>query len=319
MPRPLLSFSFTRLAQGVTTTLFVLFAIHAPALAAPKIVTSIRPVQALVYAVMDETGLPEVLLEPGVSPHTFALKPSQAQMLQSADLIFWIGPTLETALEDPLKNLGTNANVVRLIDAPGLNLLNYATDAPEDADGHKHGPVDPHIWLSPTNAMAMIDKIEAELSRLTPGNAEIYAKNAKVAKNRLKLLIKKMDEVLSHTRGIPYMVQHDGFGYIARDFSMNEVGHLQTIPGREPGAKHIAQIREAITSQGVVCLFTEPQFTPALAQRLQEETGIRLGELDALGGALEMSPTLHVRIIQQLALSMDQCLYAKPVDMPAKQ
>ena len=301
-----------------------MFTTHAPALAAPKVMTSIRPVQALVYAVMSEIGLPDVLLEPGVSPHTFALKPSQAQMLQDADIIFWIGPGLETALEEPLQNLGANARHVRLIDAPGLDLIHFdkeeaGHEAEAGHDGHGHGSIDPHIWLSPNNAMAMIDKIEAELSLLTPGNAELYAKNAKVAKNRLKLLAKKMDEVLSHTRTVPYMVTHDGFGYIARDFDMNQVGYLQIIPGREPGAKHIAQIREAIASQGVACLFTEPQFTPALAQRLADETGIRLGELDPLGGALDMSPTLHVRIIQQLALSMDQCLYAKPVDTPAKQ
>lgn len=295
----------------------------AQALAAPKIVASIRPVQALLYAVMGETGMPDVLLEPGSSPHTFALKPSQAQMLQDADLVFWIGPELETMLQSTLEGLSLpNA---KLIEAPGLDLLHFETDdAPGHGNdnGHDHGSVDPHIWLSPKNAMAMIDMIASELSRIAPGNANIYAKNARFAKNRQKLLIKKMDDVLSHTRGVPYMVQHDGFGYLARDFSMNEVGHLQTIPGREPGAMHIAEVRDAIAARGVVCLFTEPQFTPALAQRLQEETGVRLGELDPMGADLEMSPTLHIRIIQQLVLAMDQCLYTKkitPVDTSAPQ
>jgi len=293
--------------------------------AAPKVVTSIRPVQALVYAVMGEVNLPDVLLPPGTSPHAFALKPSQAKMLQNADIVFWIGPGLETSLEGALENLGANARVVRLIDAPGLDLLHYEEDGENDASdehGHEHGSVDPHVWLSPKNAMALIDVIEDELTHLTPGNAAIYAKNAKVAKNRLKLLAKKMDEILSHTRNVPYMVQHDGFGYLARDFAMNEVGHLQTVPGREPGARHVAQIRDAIASKGVVCLFVEPQFTSALAQRLQEETGVRLGELDSMGGELDMSPTLHVRIIQRVVLRMDECLYTKkdtPVDTPAQQ
>lgn len=290
-------------------------------LAAPKVVTSIRPVQALVYAVMGEIGVPELLLEPGASPHAFALKPSQAQMLQDADIVFWIGPGLETALEGPLENLGAGARRVSLIDAPGLELLRYKADD-LSGGGHEHGPADPHVWLSPKNAMTLLDAIQAELSALSPGNAEIYAKNARVAKNRLKLLTRQMNKILAHTRGVPYMVQHDGFGYIARDFAMNEVGHLQTLPGREPGAKHVAQVREAIAKQGVVCLFTEPQFTPALAQRLQEETAVRLGELDPMGGHLDLSPTLHVRIIQQLALNMDQCLFTKkdtPVDTPAKQ
>lgn len=75
----------------------VLFAAPLHAWAAPKVVTSIRPVQALVYAVMGEVGVPGVILEPGASPHAFTLKPSQAQRLQDADIVFWIGPSLEAA------------------------------------------------------------------------------------------------------------------------------------------------------------------------------------------------------------------------------
>lgn len=303
----------------------MLLAIPAHAFAAPKVVTSIRPVQALVYAVTGEANLPDVLLDPGTSPHAFSLKPSQAQMLQGADIVFWIGPGLETALEGPLQSLGSDAHVVSLIDTPGLDLLHIEAtddDAGDDAghhDEHDHGPVDPHVWLSPANAAVLIDRIEAELSRLAPDHAAIYAKNAKVAKNRLKLLTKQMDKLLAHTRGVPYLVQHDGFGYLAREFNLNEVGHLQTLPGREPGAKHVAEMRDTIAKLGVVCIFVEPQFTPALAKRLKEETKVRLGELDPMGSMLDLSPTLHVRIIQQVVLKMDECLFTKPVDATAQQ
>ena len=299
------------LIRKLALVIFCMAPLHA--WAAPKVVTSIRPVQALVYAVTGENSIPDVVLAPGTSPHAFSLKPSQAQRLQDADIVFWIGPALETALQGPLDALGKNAEVVALLDTPGLDLLHL------DDDGHGHGAVDPHVWLSPNNAKILIDRIRDVLIRANPDHSAIYAKNAKVAKNRLKLLTKKMDAFLSHTRDVPYMVQHDGFGYVARDFAMNEVGHLQTVAGREPGAKHVSQVRQVIKDLGVVCLFTEPQFTPALAQRLKEETKIRLGELDPMGGVLELSPTLHVRIIQQLVLSMDQCLYSKKVETPAVQ
>ena len=114
------------------------------------------------------------------------------------------------------------------------------------------------------------------------------------------------------------MVQHDGFGYIARDFGLTEIGYLQTMPGREPGAKHLAAMREVIKSKGVKCLFHEPQFTPALAQNLSRELGVRLGELDPMGTDLTVSPTLHVRIIQGVIVGLDRCLYT-PVDSSPKQ
>lgn len=209
-------------------TLAALLLLPIEAMAGPKIVASIRPVQALVYAVTGEMDVPDVLLTPGTSPHSFALKPSQAQMLQDADMVFWIGHELETSLEGPLKNLSANARVTALLDTPGLDLLKL-----EEDDGDGHGSVDPHVWLSPKNAKVMIDAIRDKLIAYNPRNTALYTKNAKVAKNRLKLLVKKTATYLSHTQTVPYMVQHDGFGYIARAFGMNEVGHLQTVPDRK--------------------------------------------------------------------------------------
>lgn len=307
-------------------------ALSGPALAGPpKVVTSIRPVQALVYAVMGEIGVPDVLLPPGVSPHAFTLKPSQAELLNQADIVFWIGPGLETALEGPLETLAARARVVRLIDAPGLDLIHYAEDAAghdHEADAepghedHDHGAVDPHVWLSPKNAQALIDAIAAELGALSPGNAGLYAKNAKLAKNRLKLLENKTRDMLSHVQGVPYLVTHDAFAYLARDFGLNEAGRVQLTPGRDPGAKHMAEIRETIKNKGVKCIFSEPQFTSAPVRNLAQETGVRLGELDPLGASLEFSDTLHVRIIQQVSLKLDECLYTPKngaVDAPAQK
>lgn len=305
------TYRIRKLAAAMTLALtFVLpLMIGGEAWAAAKVVTSIRPVQALVYAVMDEIGVPEVMLPPGISPHSFSLKPSQAEMLQEADIVFWVGPALETSLEGPLKQLSADARVVSLLDAPGLDLLHYDTDGGDDHDGHDHGAVDPHVWLSPKNAQVLVDFIAQELTRLVPGNADIYAQNAKVAKNRIKVLARQMEKLIAPVKDVPYMVQHDGYGYLARDFGLTQVGHLQTLPGREPGARHVSEVAKAIRDKGVVCLFHEPQFTPAMAQRLKAETGVRLAELDPMGGGLELSPTLSVRIVQQVVLAMGTCLY----------
>lgn len=318
MIRPLRTRPMLRLLVFAVLACGTWLTMTAPTWAAPKVVTSIRPVQALVYAVMDEIGVPEVLLQPGISPHSFSLKPSQAEMLQEADIVFWVGPALESSLEGPLKQLSADARVVSLLEAPGLDLLRYevdgahghdAHDEPDDHDGHGHGTVDPHVWLSPKNAQVLVDFIAQELTRLVPGNADIYAQNAKVAKNRIKVLARQMEKLIAPVKDVPYMVQHDGYGYLARDFGLTQVGQLQTLPGREPGARHVSEVAKAIRDKGVVCLFHEPQFTPALAQRLKAETGVRLAELDPMGGGLELSPTLSVRIVQQVVLAMGTCLY----------
>ena len=60
----------------------------------PAVVTDMPPIQSLVAQVMGDLGQPLVLLEPGSSPHSFQLRPSQAAAIAEADLIVWTGPDL---------------------------------------------------------------------------------------------------------------------------------------------------------------------------------------------------------------------------------
>lgn len=284
-----------------------------PTLAAPpKVVTSIKPVQALVKMVMGSLGNPELVIPATASPHTFAMKPSQAKMLEDAEVVFWIGPGLETTLIGPLDNLAGKAQVVELLEAPGLRLIRFDEDEhTEDAhahEAHDHGNIDPHIWLAPSNARKMVLHIADIMSQIDPANADTYAKNAKKARQRITILSRKTMDFVAQMRYTPYLVQHDGFGYLALEFGFNEVGHIQTTPGREPGAKHVAEIIDLIKSKDVKCLLHEPQFAPKLAERLNAETRIAIREVDPMGIHLSLSDTTYVRIIQGIIVSMETCL-----------
>jgi len=90
-----------------------------------KVVASIKPIHSLVAAVMEGVGEPGLIVEGAGSPHAYALKPSQAQMLESANVIFWIGHELEAFLEKPLETVGANAKSIELIDAHDLVKLGF--------------------------------------------------------------------------------------------------------------------------------------------------------------------------------------------------
>ena len=95
----------------------------AAALAAPQVVVSIKPIHSLVASIMKGIAEPELILKGAGSPHTYQLKPADAEMLQNADLVFWVGPELEKFLEKPIDSLSSDAKVVELEDAPGLEKL----------------------------------------------------------------------------------------------------------------------------------------------------------------------------------------------------
>ncbi|KPB02689.1 zinc ABC transporter substrate-binding protein [Ahrensia marina] len=107
-----------------------------------NVVASIKPVHSLVAAVMEGVGEPGLIVEGAGSPHTFALKPSQAKMLEAADVVFWVGHDLEAFLEKPLETVGANATSVELIDSHGLVKLGFREGGAFEA--HSHGEEDGH-------------------------------------------------------------------------------------------------------------------------------------------------------------------------------
>jgi len=89
----------------------------------PSTVASIAPIHSLVAGVMAGVGEPVLLVKGGASPHTYTLKPSDAAALAGAQIVFRVGPGLETFLDHPLETLAGQADVVDLADAPGLRLM----------------------------------------------------------------------------------------------------------------------------------------------------------------------------------------------------
>ena len=111
----------------------------------PRVATDIAPVHALTAQVMAGLGQPDLIVEAGGSPHGYALRPSQARALQSADLVIWIGPELTPWLEKPLSSLAGQARVLALLPAEATARLAYrdteeaAEQGEGDRDAHAHG------------------------------------------------------------------------------------------------------------------------------------------------------------------------------------
>lgn len=105
---------------------------------APSVVTTIKPLHSIASAVMAGVGTPLILIDGAASPHGFALKPSQAFLLQGADVVFWVGPDLTPSLAKPISSMAEGAAVVELMDAPGISHLALREGANFDAHDHDH-------------------------------------------------------------------------------------------------------------------------------------------------------------------------------------
>jgi zinc transport system substrate-binding protein len=114
-----------------------------PALAdMPRVAVDIAPVHALVAQVMAGVGTPDLVLPPGVSPHGYAMRPSDAGALQEADLVIWVGPELTPWMEGPLDTLAGDAARLGLLALDGVRRLDFREGASFEA--HEHGDEDDH-------------------------------------------------------------------------------------------------------------------------------------------------------------------------------
>ncbi|WP_425405839.1 zinc ABC transporter substrate-binding protein [Hwanghaeella sp.] len=111
---------------------------------APEVMTSIKPVHSLVSAVMEGVSEPGLIVEGAASPHSYALKPSQAAKLSKATHVFWIGHDLEAFLEKPIETVAANAHAVELLEINGLKTLEFREGGAFESHEHHEDEHEDH-------------------------------------------------------------------------------------------------------------------------------------------------------------------------------
>lgn len=86
--------------------------------AAPEVVVDVPPIHSIVARVMEGVGTPRLLLAPGASPHDYSLRPSDARAIAGADLLVWVGPSLDPWLDEAADALGSGTRLT-LESLPG--------------------------------------------------------------------------------------------------------------------------------------------------------------------------------------------------------
>jgi zinc transport system substrate-binding protein len=277
------------------------------AAAAPRVAVDIAALHSIVARVMAGIGAPELIVPPGVSEHDYALKPSQAAVVQDADLVVWTGPELTPWLAGPVAALATGATI-SVEDAPGVRKLHVRTDGPFEGDAEPGHAWDAHLWLDPGNAAAAARAVAAALGAADPANAAGYAANAGGFAAETEALADEIATRLAPLSGRRYLVFHDAYQYFEHRFDFPAAGSIALHDGVAPGAARVAEIRERVRDTEVVCAFAEPQFEPKLLATVTEGTGVRTGVLDPVGAGLTPGPGLYPALMRGLADSLADCL-----------
>jgi len=288
------------------------------------VVVSIKPIHGLVAGVMQGVAPPHLLLNDQQSPHHFALKPSQARLLQQADLVFWVDSSLETPMPALLAGLAPHAKTIRLMADKGLvrhKNTNWDRTKGDDHKGHddhdghdghddheRGHRVNPHIWLDLDNARRMVWSIATTLSAVDRDHAAIYASNAANLDKRISALLAEAKQQFSGIKQNRFIVQHDAFIYIERQFDLPRGLVIAPDHDTPPGTAHLQHLRDLVAAGVVSCIFDEPQGASHQIDIVASTSTVRRATLDAIGVGRPAGPDLFFDMMRANYSAFAACL-----------
>lgn len=283
----------------------------------PRVIVSLKPIHALVAGVMQGVAQPQLLLRGYTSPHAYVLRPSDIRSLHRADLLFWVGPELETFLVQAVENLPPSVERVTLITSEMIQTLpnrrgglgDLSSHASLGAEAsHQHGQEDPHIWLDPDNAKQIVRLAGRVLMRRFPTFAAKFQANVTWMLQRLQQLDQELKQQLLPVQDVAFLVYHDAYHYFVRHFGLRSLGAVTLNPDQPFGVRHLGNLRRFLGTSQATCLFTEPQFQTPMIQTLVEGHAIKVGVLDPLGAGVAEGVEHYFQWMKALAHNLTECL-----------
>jgi len=245
--------------------------------AAPRVLTSIRPLQLIANDIMRDIGEADVLLDSRQSPHHFQLKPSQLRKLQNTDLLVWISDDFETGLARLKNSLPPTAQKLQLLARLEFLLKERNRDNEAGAAGHAdHGhEKNAHLWLSPTQIARMAMLIADALSELDPFNRSIYQLNLKRLVLQLSTWLRLARQQLREARP-RFVLDHPFLEPFEEELRVHSLGALAGVHARGGSARQLHELEQRLRETPASCLFSAEWPPNRRSRQFAHQFGLKL-------------------------------------------
>ena len=210
------------------------------------------------------------LTRPGMEPHDIELTFAQTVDLARADLVVY-ERGFQAAVDQGVAN---DAEGTTLDVGPVAGLKPFQSDA---------GHTDPHFWQDPLKLSAVAAAITHDLDRIDPAHASSYDAHLATLQHTLTGLDRAYRTGLAHCQRHTVVTSHDAFGYLSR-YGIRTEAITGLAPGAEPTPADLQRLQQLITSDGITTVFSETLASPAAADALARDMGVRSAVLDPIEG-----------------------------------
>jgi len=237
-----------------------------------NVATTIAPLGEFVRAVGGDRVAVAVLVPPGAEPHTYEPAPSQMREVAEADLYVENGVGLESWMASILK---VNPRMLVVDTSKGVDLIGRDADTSGSTIAS-----DPHIWLSPRDAMIQVQNICDALIEVDPAGRDYYINNTEDYIAKLKALDAELNSTFAQTKNKKFVVLHPAWIYFARDYGLDQISIEEEM--KEPGPRYLAEVVDLAKANNITTVFVEPQYNPKMGEVIAKEINGRVVSIDDL-------------------------------------
>lgn len=237
------------------------------------VVVTVPPQEEFVEKVGGDRVKVTTMVPRGANPHTYEPLPEQLKDLTHAQIYVQVGSGLEFENLWMGRLKETNKNMMILNSSNGITLI------PNEDREDDENQFDTHVWVSPRNAVVMVENIYQGLIKVDPGNAEYYRANKDRYIQELAGEDNKIKETLKG-KSKKIMVYHPAWGYLCRDYGLTQISIEKN--GKEPTPQGMASLIDQAKKENIKVIFISPQFSRKSAESIASEIGGQVVIIDDL-------------------------------------
>ena len=272
----------------------------ASAYAQISITTTIRPLQLIALAVVQDRATVNALVDGRQSPHAYNMSPSDRIAIAQADLLMWIDPGFEVYLSDIFPQQGKSKVLITTTELQGLNQLKLSAQQ-----------VDPHLWLDTHNAVRIAEAVKNEMIELDAESAAFYRRNFEQFSSNIEALNRAIADKFLRADKKSFGVYHNAYQYFENQFGLSRQITLVQDPELQPSFQDIVDVRAQIRAALPQCLFIEADSNQAIIDTMLAGHELRKVTIDLLGYQVASDASGYEKLITNVAREFESCLSAR--------
>lgn len=232
----------------------------------PTVVVTYSVLGNIVEQLVGDAATVTTLIPDGQDPHEFEPSAKDIESLNNANIVVSNGLDFEEGLEETLNNVKT----------AGVNVFmagDYITVRELSEEEHDHGAFDPHLWLSPAAMLEMLPELSEAIGTAIGADLSVQLETLSA---ELTALDTQIQEIIGGVK-CELVSGHDEMGYFADRYGCEVIGAV--IPSlsttSESSAGELADLKAEIETHGVPAIFTGLGTSPAVAEQLASELGVK--------------------------------------------